>query len=380
MASVLSGIRVVEISTGLPGALTGMYLADQGADVIRVERPGSAEHPHPVWDRGKRSIALDLAEPAGRVALDRLLDTADILLTSMSVETANRLGLDGTTPRRDRPRLIHCSITGYGSHGAERDRAGYDALIAARHGLQWDQPSYRRDEAGDWLEGQPIFLHLPLPSYGATFLAVTAIAAALFARARTGEGQLVETSLAQGAMLFTTMWRVSAEHETPAFQLLPRTARGSVYECGDGSWVHFMPLADSPSRMLKLLKIEVTEPVTAQTVMAPGPELAKEMRAGFRAFSRPELLRQFAEAAIPVAPVQSGKEMYVNPQLLHNAMVIEVEDPELGTIRQTGIPFVLERNPTGPITGRPLPGQHTAEVLTEIGLPADEIDRLVSTK
>src|SRR5262249_44355344 len=138
-----------------------------------------------VWNRGKRSVTLDIESPAGSRVLERLIDDSDVLIETFAPGTLEALGLgfDGDLPARH-PQLIRCSITGYGRTSSARGRPAYDALIQARMGMHFEQPSYRKDAAGAYVD-EPVFLYVPLPSYGAMLIAVVGVLAALHARTVT---------------------------------------------------------------------------------------------------------------------------------------------------------------------------------------------------
>src|SRR6516164_7483385 len=161
--------------------MTTMLLGDYGADVVKVEPPGGdpfrALAGYTVWNRGKRSVVLDLHAPADASQLAVLVENADVLVESFAPGTLAKLGVAVEDLLGSNPRLIACSITGYGRHGAASSRPGYDALVAARSGLQYEQPGLR--------DG-PVFLHLQLPSFGAALVSVAGISATLRARENTG--------------------------------------------------------------------------------------------------------------------------------------------------------------------------------------------------
>ena len=235
----LAGLRVLDLSWGISGPLVTMLLSDRGADVVKIEPPtgdpfrNSAGYT--VWNRGKRSIVLDLHTAEGVSELKRLAAESDVLVESFSPGTTARLGIDEPTLRAINTGLIYCSSTGYGRHGANADRPGYDGLVQARMGLQIEQPGLRPG---------PVFLHTPMPSMGAAFLASIGIRAALFARSVTGRGQWVETSLAQGVLLWTTqIWKRASKptpnlHDLWRYRDLPPTP---CFEASDGKWFHPMP-------------------------------------------------------------------------------------------------------------------------------------------
>ena len=206
MAGAFRGLRVLDLSWGIAGPMTTMFLADNGAEVIRIEPPTgdpfAQQTGYRVWNRGKRSVRLDLQSDEGRGQFDRLAQTSDVVVDSFSLGTTERLGIDHEALSALNPSIITCSITAYGEHNVHRDRPGYDGLVAARTGLLFDQKG-RRGTAMEFIGGRPgplpefdapdglvrgadregpIFPRTPWPSVGATYLATLGIAAALRAR------------------------------------------------------------------------------------------------------------------------------------------------------------------------------------------------------
>ena len=200
MPGPLNGLKVYEIGWGAPGAITGMLLADYGATVIKVERPGPGAHrtssTRPFWDRGKWSIELDLDQTQDVTTLLALIDDADVLIESLGVGRATQRGFGYDTVHALNPGLIYCSVSAYGQDGPLRDRPGYDSLVAARLGLMAEQIGPRPG---------PKFLGHPSVDYCTSFLASIGILAALRARFHTGAGQFVDTSLLDGALAVSLM-------------------------------------------------------------------------------------------------------------------------------------------------------------------------------
>src|SRR5438132_1827861 len=228
MPSVLDGIHVLDLSWGIAGPVTGMLLADHGANVVKVEPVGGdpfrGTAGYDTWLRGRRSVELDLCESRDREAFLALARRADIVIESYAPGVTQHLGIDADTLLAQNPRLVYCSITAYGPHAALRDRPGYDALVAARLGIMHEQRGHLGGavphmhgrepylpelpipdgmEPGSPRSG-PIFTYTPWLSFCAAFLATTGINAALFARLHTGRGQHVETSLLQAALTVTS--------------------------------------------------------------------------------------------------------------------------------------------------------------------------------
>ena len=241
MPGALAGLRVLDLSWGVAGPMTAMLLADSGADVTKIEPPGGdpfrAQLGYRVWQRGKRSAALDLKGAGDRAAFLALAKHADVLVESFAPGSSARLGVDYATLAAANPRLVYCSITAYGRNNPHANRPGWDALVAARTGLHFEQRGWpegalnrmaRRPDPFAHLEHDasqvqgpprpgPVFPASFYPSLGAFFAATLGIHAALRAREVTGRGQWVETSLMQGALACASgVWQRSQRSLSPS--------------------------------------------------------------------------------------------------------------------------------------------------------------------
>ena len=403
MALVLDGIRVLDLSTGIAGPMATMLLADHGALVTRIERPDEdplrAQLGNHVWNRGKRSAVIDLKDTRDKQAFLALAATADVVLESHAPGVTQRLGIDYETLAAQNPRLIYCSITGYGRNNPYSDRPGYDALVAARSGLQWEQrgrfggsaphlsgkpPLFPDLEvAQERLQGAPregpLFPASRFPSLGAAYAATTAISAALRAREVTGRGQWVETSLLQGALASGVLAFAMAEKlDTPMFMSWVGDSRSpkGLFECRDGRWIHAWP--PNPRFVLSAGagdKLNATPDLTVRQDperIGLGVEEIfvldhywESMAATVRKFTADEWTEAGAVASVCIQKVRSPEEAFADPLLVADGVVTELDDPELGRIRGAGILYQLERSP-GAIRGpAPTKGQHTAEVKAE---------------
>ncbi|HWW44495.1 MAG TPA: CoA transferase, partial [Acidimicrobiia bacterium] len=376
MASVLDGIRVLDVSWGIAGPITGMLLADHGADVVKIEPPGGDPFRHTagydVWLRGRRSVVLDLRDDAERARFLTLADDADVLLESFAPGTMERLGLASEELRARNPRLIHCSITAYGPHAGHRDRPGYDGLVAARLGI-WDaqrshdggsvahmhgEEPFLADleipegmEPGAPREG-PIFTYTPWLSMGAAFLATTGINAALLARLRTGRGQLVATSLLQAALSGTaSKWQRVERPDAVGYRswVYDRRAPKGFFRCADGRWIQqWVPnprfvLSSAEGDHLAVRR-DVDRVLNDPDRIASDPEsivvLAHyfpEMVEAFARFPSDEWVEVARQAGVPLQLVRTPEEALQDPALLAEEAVVDLAHPEHGTLRQAGI-------------------------------------------
>ncbi len=403
MTGVLDGIRVLDLSWGIAGPMTTMLLADHGAAVTKIEPPGGdpfrRQLGYHAWNRGKRSAVLDLKDAGDLATFRKLLHSADVLVESFRPGVMERLGLDYESLREEHPGLIYCSITGYGRDNAHSDRPAYDALVAARTGLQWEQrgrvggsaahlsgkepfsPDYEiphEAQQGPPRDG-PVFPASRFPSLGAAYAATTAISAALRAREVTGRGQWVETSLHQGALSAGVLAFGVAEN-LDAWGFLTwvgdsRSPKG-LFEGSDGRWVHAWP----PNPRFILAAGEGDELTATPDLgvrkdpdrIGLGPEELfvlhhywEPMAETVRKFSADAWTQAGAEAGVCIQKVRSPEEGLADPLLVKDGCVAELEDSELGAIRAVGVTYKLGNSPGVVGAGQPEVGAHTEEVKGE---------------
>jgi len=358
----LEGIRILDLTWGISGPAGILLLAEHGADVIKVEPPGGdpyrAYPGYRVWNRSRRSVALDLKTEAGKKQFLELVGTADVLAESFRPGTMAALGLDYESLSELFPKLIYLSIPAYPSDSRHAGRPGWDALVQARSGQQWEQPGWRPG---------PIFLASPMPSIGALYLVPTAILAALHAREKTGRGQRVETSLYQGVLAFTTMLWVHAERNPNTGAVMTKTYppgvhQAEVMKAADG-WVQVLP----GSARRKGARIQDIFDVPPDLAM---PEMYQAIEKLVATRKREEIVERMHEDLCQVAEILPTRDVLRHPQIIANDMAVVVEDPEVGRIIQAGMPFRLAMCPPKAPTPRPAPGQHNEEVFAEHRQPA----------
>jgi crotonobetainyl-CoA:carnitine CoA-transferase CaiB-like acyl-CoA transferase len=365
MGGVLAGLRVVEVAGGVAGAVAGMLLTDHGAEVLKVEPPdGDLLRANPgrvVWDRSKRSVVLDLTSSGDRKRFDDLCATADVVLDGFTPVEAGDAGFDVAALRSQHARLITCSISAYGPAGPGRDRPAFDALVQARSGLMHEQPGLR---AG------PIFLHAPLPSMGAALLAVTGISAALRAREVTGAGQGVDTSLLQGALVWTTQIWKRAEHPTPELNDmwvnidLPPTP---CFEGSDGQWFH--PMSHGLIPALRLLGEDASHLDFAAVMSADRERRERFFTAAQEAFAkRPaqEWFELFQQVDVACQLIQPVDDVFTHPQAVATRAVTTVEVPGVGPVAQLGETYTLSGHVDGTPGAPPDLGANTDDVLRSL--------------
>jgi len=404
MASVLDGVRVLDLSSGVAGPVTGMLLADHGADVVKIEPPGGDPRRgtpgYDTWLRGRRSAELDLDDPAGRETFLALARDADVVLESFSPGVTARLGIDAETLLASNPRLVYCSITAYGARTSFRDRPGYDALVAARVGtlheqrghlggamthMNREEPYLPDLEVPEGMEpgsprSGPIFTYTPWLSFATAFNASLGINAALLARETTGRGQHVETSLLQAAFTVTAAkWLRAEDSDSKGFRswVYDRRATKGMFQCADGRWIqNWVPnpafaLSSADGDTLELRRDvdrvrDDPERIGADleniVVLAHYFPL---MADAYRKFPSDEWVRIAAQAGVPLQPVRTPEEALADAALIDDGAVVDVPHPEYGSLRQAGILYGLSATPGAVQRGVPQVGEHTEEVRAE---------------
>ena len=362
----LRGIRVVEFGQYIPGPLLGMLLADQGADVIKVERPGGdparSEPAFATWNRGKRSVELDLKASDGVKSAHDLIDWADVLIENFRPGVADRLGI-GYDATKSNSGLVYCSIPGFGEDNPHRNDRGWEHIVGAATGAH--QGVSGMDE--------PLFLPLPSASNFAAIIAAVSVAMALNARQRTGRGQRIEVPM--HSAMFAAMGRhLSNFHDInpPDLFTLPRNVMSHQYQCADGRYVQnhgmyqrfasqFLQAAGRPEWIEDLEDLYGAE-VSPETV-----ELWRDRVTNlFREKTAKEWEDAIAETGGACTICKTVDEWLVHEHAIAGGMVVEVDDREYGTMKQPGAPGRLRGTPGPAHTPAPKLGEHTASAMAEI--------------
>jgi formyl-CoA transferase len=379
----LEGLKVLDLTRILAGPLCTMMLGDMGADVIKVEPPGTGDSSRRSMgtgaflavNRNKRSVALDLKDAAHREAFLRLADGADVVLENNLPGVAARLGVDAETLRARNPRLVYASISGFGQTGPYAQRAGYDLIAQGLSGVM----SVTGEPDGD-----PIKCGIPVGDLSAALFCAVGILSALAARERTGEGQVVDTSLFEGALALSIwetaeLWATgrapgklgSAHRLTAPYQAL-RTADGHLTVAGNTQpqWEKLCAVIGREEL------VDDARFTTNADRMANRPQLVAELEAALAADTTDAWVARLEEAGIAAGPIHDYAEVFADPHTRAREMEVTVEHPEEGTVRGLGIPVKLSATPGSVRRAAPLLGEHTAEVLREAGLSDAEIAAL----
>ena len=369
MPPPLTGLRVLDLSRQLPGPFCSTLLADLGADVLLVTAPGDPFGVgSPFLARNTRSLILDLKCAAGREVFGRLVARADVLLEGFRPGVTARLGIDYPTLRARNPRLVYCSITGYGQDGPYRDRVGHDINYLAQAGvLEYIGEPGR----------PPVIPGVQIADLGGgALMALGGILAALLARERTGEGQHVDIAMLDGAFAWNAYQLLLAQlGQGPPARGTAQVTGGwpcyAVYETRDGR--HLTIGAYEPHFWATLCRHFGREDLIAQQWAegAARDEAFAFFRATFRQKTLAEWTAELAPLEICFAPVLTVTEALGDPQLRHRGMVVELAGQTM-----PGPPIKLSATPAEIRTPPPAPGEHTEQVLTELGFDAAAIAAL----
>jgi crotonobetainyl-CoA:carnitine CoA-transferase CaiB-like acyl-CoA transferase len=388
----LAGLKVIDLSHVMAGPACAMLLADMGADVIKVEKlPGGEDARHMVpptisgesaafliMNRNKRGIALDLKTEAGRRVLSRLLQDADVLIENYRRGTMERMGFGYNTVHALNPRLIYCSISGFGRTGPYADRGGFDLVTQGMSGLM--------SITGEGPGCPPVKLGAPVTDITAGILACVGVLAALHARTSTGQGQMVDTSLFEAGIIHT-YWQSAICFATgrapgPMGTSHPLNAPYQAFRVADG-WITVG--AANQGNWLRLLEaLGVPEmahdPRFANNAerMRNLPALEAALTPLFKARSSAEWLRRLEEAGVPAGPVLDVGQMHADPQALAREMIVETTHPTAGQVAAIGLPIKFSETPGSVRRAAPLLGQHTREVLREHGFSDAEADQMAA--
>lgn len=388
----LSGCRVIELAHIMAGPAAGMLLADMGADVIKVEKVsgddtrrmvpptvGGESAAFMMMNRNKRGIVLDLKQPEGKEALRRLLRAADVVIENYRKGTMERLGLGYETLRQDNPGLIYCALSGFGRSGPYAERGGFDLIAQGMSGLM--------SVTGEGPGRPPVKVGPPVSDITAGILGAMGIAAAYAHKLKTGEGQMVDTSLFE-AGITQTFWQsaialATGETPEPLGSAHPLNAPYQAFETADG-WINIGAANQANwERLAKL--IEAPELLDDQRFqdnagrMKHRIDLETILNTIFRQRRTADWLETLEAGGLPAGPVLTVNQMHRDPQTLARGMIVETEHLKAGRTRALGPPVKFSATPAAVTRAAPLLGQHTREVLAEAGYSDAEITRMIES-
>lgn len=383
----LDGITVLDLTRVLSGPYCTMMLGDMGARVIKVEQPGKGDDTRgwgpPFLDgesayflsinRNKESITLDFKQPDGQRLLRELIGKADVLVENFRPGTLKKLGFDYATLAASHPRLVYCSISGFGQTGPRQKEAGYDAVMQAEGGLM--------SITGN-ADGPPFRLGVAIADIVTGMFAAQGITAALLARERTGRGQEVDIAMLDSVIALLTYQagiyfatdavppRLGNRHPTIAPYETFRAADGDfVLAVGnDDQWRRFCAVAALPEDERFLTNRQrVTNYAALKALL--DERLAREPRSHW--------IAALTQAGVPCGSVRNLQELFADPQVAARAMMAELAHAKVGAVKQTGTPLKLSETPGGLRTAPPLLGAQTDAILTrDLGLTPDAVAAL----
>ncbi|UCH42459.1 MAG: CoA transferase [Dehalococcoidales bacterium] len=381
----LDGINILDLTWQGPGPLATMMLGDLGAEIIQIRAAptagarqeirvaGQRAVAYQAVSRNKRSLLLDLKSEEGRQIFHRLAREADVIVDGFRPGVTERLGIDYATISRINPRIIYCAITGYGQDGPYRDLPGHDINYISTAGVL--------NLIGE-ADRQPVVPLNLIADYGAGGKdAVIGILGALVARGKTGRGQYIDISLTDSAISLLTESVLS-----PYFQSGVEPGRGdhvlggatpayNIYQTKDGKYITIGCL--EPWLWENFCRAIGKEEFTAyQSERDKWAEVTAHLKQLFLTRTRDEWFDFLCQQDVPVGKVYSLDEVFTDPQVVHRRMVIELEHPAEGTIRQVGFAIKLSDTPGQVRSLPPLPGEHTEEILLSLGYGRGEVERL----
>jgi len=383
----LQGITVLDLTRVLSGPYCTMLLADLGARVIKVEQPGKGDDTR-AWgppfqsgesayflsiNRNKESVTLDFKQPEGRSLVERLLARADVLVENFRPGTLAKLGLDYATIQTRYPRLVYCSISGFGHTGPRQREAGYDAVMQGEGGLM---------SITGASDGPPYRLGVAIADIVTGMFAAQGITAALLARERTGRGQAVDMAMLDSvaALLSYQAGIYFATNRAPGRMgnRHPTIVPYETFSASDGEFVLAVGNDDQWRRFCRVADLDEDErfATNRQRVVAYD-ELRPLLAARLRREPRGYWIERLTAAGVPCGSVRDLAELFSDPQIDARAMVEEVQHAAVGPMRVLGTPLKLSETPASIRTPPPRLGEHTDSVLTSVaGVATTELDAL----
>jgi len=389
-APPLADLLVLDLSRVLAGPYCTMMLADLGAEVIKVERPGRGDGTRqwgPPWaggesayylsvNRNKKSITLNLESEEGREIVRQLSAQADVVVENWRVGTMEKWGLGYETLRVLNPRLIYCAITGYGQTGPYRDRPGYDFIIQAEGGIM---------SITGPVGGPPMKVGVAIVDITAGLFAALAILAALHERERSGQGQYIDIALLDSQVAWLanvgSNYLISGQRPARYGNAHPNIVPYEPFPTADG-WIAVG--VGNDRQWQRLCELAGWDDLAADERFTTNPQrvehrdiLVPILRERFRARTSEEWRAALLEAGIPCGPINTIDQVFSDPQVLAREMVVELPHPTAGTVRLAGSPLKLSRTPVRIEQPPPLLGQHTEEVLSKrLGYTSADLARL----
>ena len=369
------GIKVIDLAAYIAGAYCSCLLGDMGAQVVKVEPlegdgyRGNATG-FQACNRGKRGLALNLRAPEGREVLYRMAQGVDVLVENYRPGVAQRLGADYETLRKVNPRIIYCTVTGYGTQGSYTEAPGFDPLFQAMSGAMTYQGG---------VGNPPVYLRIAVSDYAAAILAAWGVAMALFHRARTGQGQRVETCLLNAiiaAQAGEFLFADGVPWTSPRIDSLGIDAAHRLYRAQD-TWLYLA--CDTPDQWRQLCDSLGREDLAflwEEEEDRKDDRIAQELEGILAEGTAEHWIGRLTQAGIKTALARTGREASRDPAMQEQGLILDLESPDHGPLKQSNLAFRLSETP-GKVWGpAPALGQHTDEVLRELGYSDAEVQAL----
>jgi len=391
--AALEGVRVLELGNYMAGPYAGTLLADMGADVVKIEAPGNGDYSRGLGpfargspdgagflrlDRNKRSAALDLKSDAGRQAFLRIVATTDVVIENLRAGTLDALGVGYEALATSHPRLIYCSITGFGRTGPYRERAGLDLILQAESGLMSVTGEPGRP---------PVKVGVPAVDLASALYGAFAIATALIARQRTGRGQLIDLSLLESgvslAIWESGVYLTTGEVPGPLGSAHRVSAPYQAFKTADG---YAVIGATSPPTWTAFCRVTGLEHLPADPRWRDATarrehavELAAIIEAVTVTRTTDAWMRDLGDAGVPCGRINDLGAVFADRHLRERGLFVDLPHPVLGSVRAIGSPLHLSDTPPVMRRAAPLLGEHTREVLAEAGVPRGDIEALLES-
>ena len=374
----LSGLRVVDLTEHMAGPFCTMILADMGAEVIKVERPGKGDSSRAMGDgsernpyfryinRNKKSVTLDYKSEQGNKVFLALVKGADVLVENYRPTVMERAGLGYDVLRARNPRLIYAQLSGYGYDGPYRDKGGFDLIAQGMGGIM---------TVNGEPDGPPTSVGLPICDLGTGMWGVQGILAALYERQRTGQGQRVECSLLETAVGFSSWtsagWLADGQEPTRQGSRHRQNAPYQRFATADG----FIMIGAAGQHIWERCAHALSRPEwledprfrTGRDRMRNRPALEREMEALLATQPSEHWVKVLDDAGVPCGPVYTYAQLFADPQVVHRQLVVHTDDPELGRVPHIRTPIKMSGSAVAVRAVAPKLGQHTAEVLGALG-------------
>lgn len=360
----LAGIRVLSLAEQFPGPYATMLLADLGADVILVERPGKGDPSRrfeglfAALNRNKRSVALDLKSEEGRETFLQLVDTADVVVEGYRPGVMTRLGLDVDTLRARKPSLVFASISSFGQTGPGSGVAGHDLSIQAAAGMVDVEPGHEADAP------LPV---LPLADLASAMFAALGIVSALLARTRNGHGSHLDVSMLDSLVSWMTPFLVPPMNGLPIRPLPPEDPGYGLFATADGGQITLSIAGEDHmwSTLCRFLGLDHLADLTEAQRSAQGERITPELRAAVRQWPHGLLCQRLEELRIAFGPVLALDQVLADPHMQARQMVVKSSHPQ-GPQRFVRQPVLINSGPLKSVKPVPGLGQHNQEVLSEL--------------